>query len=176
VSGTDDEQFKEPFQPLPPGHCPEPIVEIDMRGVGYKPRWDRALVWEPDGHGGGMFRTKGAYGVCGKGHWRRAQEYGDKIMDDAADLRLPWSVSPLEGKYYGTHILDADGEEVAKFWDHSIASHPSEREKARFGDWTEEAWADYVCDSHWENERDYVRAKAIVDAMNRAFSPPPHTP
>ena len=87
-------------------------------------------------------------------------------MANAADLHLPWSVAPLEGKYYGTNILDSNGDEVASFWDHSEAAYPSAREKAAFGNWTEEAWADYVCDSHWESERDYARAKAIVDAMN----------
>lgn len=126
------------------------------------------LVWESDG----CVTTAHSYG--GWSAYRVAHEHGKEIMENAADLNLPWKVAPLTGKYYGTHILDADGDEVAEFWDHSYdhPSHPSVREKAAFGDWTEEAWADYCCDSHWESERDYARALAIVEAMNATIKEP----
>lgn len=171
--------MKLPFQrtkPVPRGHCPEPVVEIDHYGASYRERWDRAAVWFVRGSGTVSFTCRGSHGLTHPDGARLVSEHGGKILDDSADLRLQWSVAPLDGKYYGTRILDADGEEVAEFWDHSTASHPSEREKASFGDWTEEKWADYVCDSHWESERDYLRAKAIVEAMNATLAPPPGPP
>lgn len=158
--------------PVPPGHCPEPMVEIGM--LGYCPmrvRWQRPKHWSWPKNGGTSYAAKHS---CGGSRWeetkyggaRMLREYGDIILENVSELRLPWKLAPLDGKYYGTIILDRDGEEVATFWDHTDAAHPSVREKASFGDWTEEKWAEYVCDSHWESERDYVRALAIVEAMN----------
>ena len=157
---------------VPPGYCPEPVFEVRLDFARYfhpNGGWRTIRVWEPRADGdGGTFTTRGCYGGCRQENVRMVWEHGDKIKSDQADLRLPWKLAPLAGKYYGTKILDADDEEVVSFWDHDYThpSHPSPREKANFGNWTEEAWADYCCDSHWENERDYARALAIVNAMN----------
>lgn len=137
--------------------------------------WERAVCWWRDGDRV-SYRARHSTGSVPidwvMGGVRIAQPFGEKIDMNRDHLRLPWSVAPLEGKYYGTHVLDADGEEVAEFWDHSVAGAPSSREKAKFGDdWTEAAWADYCCDSHWENERDYALASAIVEAMNARAVP-----
>jgi hypothetical protein len=161
--------------PVPAGHCPEPVVEIGNYSYqSHRVEWERAIRWSDDGDFC-SFRTRGMSGWMGWGETqydgaRIVAERGGLIMANNADLRLPWTVAPLEGKYYGTQILDATGDVVAEFWDHSVESAPSEREKASFGDWTEDAWAEHCCDSHWESERDYLRAKAIVDAMNATLA------
>lgn len=88
--------------------------------------------------------------------------------------KLPWSIAPLDGKYYGTHILDANGEEVCEFWDHSIGgegNRPSRRERARYKDFKtddefEEFWKDYCCDSHYESVHDLANAELIVACIN----------
>lgn len=163
----------QPFKrtkPVPPGCCPEPVLEIRYPH-GMRPAlWHRVwgFGWE-EGRSGVYVRYHARHSSGLHGDWdpsfRMAAEHGGEIVD--ATLNLPWSVAPLEGKYYGTHILDADGDEVAEFWDHSIPGRPSVREIKAFGDdWSEEAWAEYCCDSHWENERDYLRACAIVRAVN----------
>jgi hypothetical protein len=79
----------------------------------------------------------------------------------------------LNGKYYGTHVLDADGREIIEFW--TATGEPSEREKASFGEWTPEAWADYCCDSHWECEADYRAALefiALAEILGEGPEPP----
>ncbi len=74
----------------------------------------------------------------------------------------PWSVAPLKGKYYGTHVVDADGDEVAEFW--SCEGEPSDREKAAFGqDWTPVLWADYCSDCHWESQVALAAALSFVE-------------
>lgn len=142
----------------------------DYRYRSKRVEWERALHWSSSGDFC-VYRARNSHGMTRWGVFehngaRIAAEHGEKIMANNADLRLPWSLAPREGKYYGTVVLDVDGETVAEFWDHGIASPPSAREKEYFGEWTEEAWADYCCDSHWESERDYARAAAIVAAMN----------
>lgn len=75
--------------------------------------------------------------------------------------RGPLSLEDRTGKHYGTHVLDADGNEVIEFWD--ATGEPSEREKKRFGDdWTPERWADYNCGSHWESEQDLRAALEFI--------------
>jgi hypothetical protein len=85
-------------------------------------------------------------------------------------IALPVSLSPRHGKYYGTEIVDANGDEVMRIW--TVAGEPSSREKAHFGeDYTPEAWADYCSDSHWECEADLKRAEWVVSALNDAMTP-----
>lgn len=69
---------------------------------------------------------------------------------------LPWRLGDLDRKYYGTRVLDAEGNEVCKFW--LQGDEPSERED-RFDD-------DGPYDSHWENVESYDLAKLVVDAVN----------
>lgn len=78
----------------------------------------------------------------------------------------PWTIGPRDRKYYGTEIFDARGTNILNIW--VMAGGPSEREKARFGNWTEERWAEYCCDSHWESEGGLAIAEAIVAMRNSA--------
>jgi len=61
----------------------------------------------------------------------------------------PWSIAPLDGKYYGTVIRDGDGRNILSVWE--AEGEPSHRQKAWFCNWTPEAWAEYCCDTHWES-------------------------
>lgn len=77
----------------------------------------------------------------------------------------PWSVGPNDRKYYGTEILDANGEVIFKLWrttydDNSV---PSTRELD--GETVEEFW-EWCSDSHWETEETYQLALLIVDLIN----------
>ena len=156
------------------GQYCEPITKILMGWMGS--RWITLKSLSVEKHPTGEWANWRAWNGCGTFPWgdetvEVRQQHGEQVMETHADLRLPWSVEPLEGKYYGTMIRDADGLQVAEFWDHSVPSVPSTREKEHFGDdWSEAAWSEYCCDSHWESERDYVRAKAIVEAMNSSQS------
>lgn len=71
----------------------------------------------------------------------------------------PWSIAPLRYKYYGTEILDVNGDQVMKIWyipwKDKEGSAPSERE-----DQIE------ICDSHYESVASYEIAKMIVEKMN----------
>lgn len=74
---------------------------------------------------------------------------------------MTWSIKPLEGKYYGTIILDSlTGDEI-KLWisDHFAKPFASEREIKN--GWTPEDGHDHV-----ESVRDYEYAQVIVDALN----------
>ena len=78
----------------------------------------------------------------------------------------PWSLMPREGKYYGTKIQDARGVPILTFW--MAEGGPSDREKAAFGmDWTQEAWAEYCCDCHWESESALVLAVDVIQVRNK---------
>ena len=77
---------------------------------------------------------------------------------------LPVTIAPLVGKYYGTRVLDAYGDVIATFW-HPVGE-PSEREKSRFRDWTPEAWAEWICDEHWESVSSYAAASAFCAHLN----------
>lgn len=80
----------------------------------------------------------------------------------------PWSVIPLKGKYYGTKIQDGRGVPILSVW--RSEGNPSHREKALFGEWTPEAWADYCCDTHWESEQALSLAEFIVAGRNACES------
>jgi hypothetical protein len=76
----------------------------------------------------------------------------------------PWVVADLKGKYYGTIIVDARGIPILSVW---IASGElSFREKAKFGEWTPERWAEYCADSHWESASSLAICDAIVALRN----------
>lgn len=93
----------------------------------------------------------------------------DDLERKLVQFNAPVSVAPLSGKYYGTVVVDADGEDVVEFWDHGNDIEPSSREKAKFGDdWTPEKWSEYCCDSHWESQRDYERAVSFAALRNAA--------
>src|SRR6478609_9440663 len=83
----------------------------------------------------------------------------------------PWTISPLVGKYYGTYVLDADGEELFRIWNHDESygkegNQPSEREYAQHGSFKSKEEHDeyFYCDTHYESARDYATAKLIVEA------------
>jgi len=80
-----------------------------------------------------------------------------------------WTVAPLDGKYYGTTILDSRGKRILSFWYADSDDVPSSREKEDFGrEWTPEAWNEYGCDSHWESERALSIAERVVKLRNAA--------
>jgi hypothetical protein len=68
----------------------------------------------------------------------------------------PWRIAPLRGKYYGTIVEAADGEEVCEIW--MPYGPPSERED--LGD-------EEPCDSHYETQLAYDVCRMIVDGVNR---------
>jgi len=83
---------------------------------------------------------------------------------------LPWKIRERKGKYYGTWIEDSDGNSICWFWDHHTRNNsepkPSIREIAYFGPgYTEEAWAEYCCDSHWECSEDYQEAIDFLELI-----------
>lgn len=85
-------------------------------------------------------------------------------------IALPVEVAPLDRKYYGTIIMDANREEVVRLWTSKGA--PSQREKEAFGDdWTPESWSEYCCDGHWECEVDLAMAEMLVELLNKAMIP-----
>lgn len=79
----------------------------------------------------------------------------------------PWTLAPLEGKYYGTTILDNDGNKVAtiwrgKTWFDDKGSLPSPRELANDPDFE-------PCDNHYETALTFNTATAIIEAANARF-------
>jgi hypothetical protein len=83
----------------------------------------------------------------------------------------PWTIAPLNGKYYGTEVLDSRGTPIMRFWENGRADGgPSEREKASWdGKWTPELWAEYCCDSHWESVASLASAEECVRLRNSEF-------
>lgn len=88
----------------------------------------------------------------------------DWFLSVVLSFPAPWSVAALNGKYYGTVITDARGIAILNFWESE--GEPSEREKARFQDWTPETWAEYCCDSHWESDTCLTIANEVVRIRN----------
>jgi len=86
-------------------------------------------------------------------------------LADKSAFKLPWSVAPLMGKYYGTRIINCDGELVMHYCQREDEDYgkPSERQLdgQPLGEWLEEC-----CDWHWESERDLAGAEALCDNMN----------
>lgn len=78
----------------------------------------------------------------------------------------PWSLAPLEGYYYGTVILDAEGFPLLSFWHPQDSLIPSWRQKEALSPWTQEAWEEYCCDSHWEAEETLAMAEKVINLRN----------
>ncbi len=77
----------------------------------------------------------------------------------------PWSLAPLEGKYYGTEILDGRGVLILSFWD--VTGDPSRREKDQYGaNWSHEEWTANLCDCHWESELSLSVAEYVIATRN----------
>jgi len=98
----------------------------------------------------------------------------DKFGDftGLTEIHLPVSLSPREGKYYGTEIVDSRGAQVTRFWEHDDNAEPSDREKENWEEsWSEEAWSEYCCDSHWECQDDYLFALFLVKVLNLSMQP-----
>lgn len=80
-------------------------------------------------------------------------------------MATPWSLKPLQGKYYGTEIEDANGNVVMVIWKNhedyqgnrltEEQSRPSDRETI-----------DEVYDNHYESQFAYEYALAIIRTMN----------
>lgn len=69
---------------------------------------------------------------------------------------------PLKGKYYGTWIVDDQGNEIAEIWLTARNEHdsvPSPREEPDME----------VHDSHYENQRTYNVASKLVLAFNLVY-------
>lgn len=109
-----------------------------------------------------------AYGmreVSGKmekfGYW----SVRDWFLSILSSFDGPFRVAPLAGKYYGTVVIDNHGTRIFSFW---YSGTPSIREKLAFGDgFTEEAWAEYCCDSHYESEQSLCWANRAVRFLNQ---------
>lgn len=100
------------------------------------------------------------------------------------DIHLPLRIADLNGKYYGTEILDSRGNVVCKIWYHT-QFNPSEREEAERIDHHNRAVGrgepcentgfegcgcrDWYADSHHESQETYVLAKAFVEAANNGM-------
>ena len=87
-----------------------------------------------------------------------------------AAFKLPWGVAPLEGKYYGTEVLNCDREVVLAFWNHNThwdanaaPDVPSQRQKEY---WGEGSYDECMVDTHWESQVDFEAAERLVDTMN----------
>lgn len=79
------------------------------------------------------------------------------------ELKTPWIVGPLKGKYYGTTILDAEGGDIVTVWLHD--GGPSVREIEKYGPCVDELDRnDYFCDSHHETVADLNAAQIIAAA------------
>ncbi len=90
------------------------------------------------------------------------------------DLGQPWELAPREGKHYGTKILDRDGNVTMTIWTSGqelgceVGEAPSLREQARYTNYTPEWWARYSYDTHYECQRDFERAVALIQIVNDA--------
>lgn len=73
------------------------------------------------------------------------------------DLKTPWSIAPLEGKYYGTRIVDCNGDPVMKVGHQDTDTQPSERETYL---------ASHITDSHYESQGALNVAREIVRRIN----------
>lgn len=88
----------------------------------------------------------------------------------------PWTVGPLEGKYYGTEIIDAEGGDVCRVWDHDrgepVLSEREERTHKFESDADRNEW---MCDTHFETQQDYEIACLIAAApgMSEALEKAP---
>lgn len=79
----------------------------------------------------------------------------DWVQSQFLAFPAPWSVAPLEGKYYGTGILDARGAEILTLWLTYGESSSREDEK------------DEHYDTHWESEVALKTAELIVLLRNQ---------
>lgn len=71
----------------------------------------------------------------------------------------PWALAPLEGKYYQTTIIDAEGVSVCDIARWGPDRSPSPRESTP---------EDEICDNHYETTSTYEVATRIIDAVNSA--------
>lgn len=100
------------------------------------------------------------------------------MNQNTTDIHLPLRVADLNGKYYGTEIVDARNNVVCKIWYHT-QFNPSEREEAIRLEHSETCvWGecddsrdDWYNDSHHESQETYALAKVFVDAANRMEIP-----
>jgi hypothetical protein len=90
--------------------------------------------------------------------------FSDWLDSIVLSFPAPWSVRPLNGKYYGTKIADARGVEIFSFWD--AGSEPSARQ---LGTMSEEEWRKHRCDSHWESQSSLDMAEEAVAIRNQYF-------
>jgi hypothetical protein len=97
---------------------------------------------------------------------RSAARREGALMERVEVISFPLSIAPLRAKHYGTIILDSNGNQFITLW--TASGNPSEREIAKFGkNYSEEAWREYISDSHWECDSDYKTALKLVEILNR---------
>lgn len=77
----------------------------------------------------------------------------------------PWSIAPLKGKYYGTDVIDANGDDVCRIWVMGDYT-PSPRELEQLGGIDP---VDYFCDTHFESMASYSIASLIVYEANKVL-------
>lgn len=95
----------------------------------------------------------------------------DWVRATLESFPAPWSLSPREGKHYGTVICDYNGRELLSIWN-TASGKPSRREIEYFGEeYSEAAWAEYCSDSHWESAEDLEAAERIVAARQAGELP-----
>jgi hypothetical protein len=75
----------------------------------------------------------------------------------------PWTIS--DRTHYGTEIFDSRSKHVLSV--QLVFGAPSERQRRGM---TDEEWAEYSCDSHWESEAQWHLANAVVSARNSVKS------
>lgn len=91
----------------------------------------------------------------------------DWLQSVILSFPAPWTIGALDGKYYGTKVLDARGIVILRVW--TSDGSPSRREKASFGDdWTQQSWDEYNCDSHWESDIALAKAERLIADRNQS--------
>lgn len=83
-------------------------------------------------------------------------------MPDDNPLRLPWALQPLDGKYYGTVILNCDAEEVMKIWRCEWRGAPEDNRPSSRESQTEAE----IVDTHYETAISLRMAQLVIERMN----------
>lgn len=68
------------------------------------------------------------------------------------NLKTPWTIASLVGKYYGTKIVNSEGRQVITVW---LPGLPSEREDGE------------QYDAHYESEESLFVSQLLVNTINR---------
>jgi hypothetical protein len=105
-----------------------------------------------------------SYGINENGEPWGFSDVRDWFEGVVLSFPAPWRLAPLDGKYYGTTILDGRGIPVLSFW--RSEGELSYRERAKNPDCTTADWKEYCSDSHWESQLCLETAQAVIAARN----------